>query len=314
MANILSIGEMTETSEDKYITFNDAIKFITTLMTGARDIVSSLPTGIENACWIVGTAFSTYSQHQIIFYLGGAFYAMTPVEGMALWVWDENAWYDFNGSSWVKRSLTTVPAGNWKVFYSNGSGAMTELALAATGQALIAQGASAAPVFGNITSIIAAGNWKLFYSNGSAAMIELALGGEGTVLRSAGASAAPTFATAETRLASATVNLQNGDAKTNIYTVPTGKKLIVTRVVIRNPSGDMTGGTDFDLGDGADADTWKNGIDLSALGTSQYRVITGDDNNYTIFDAADVFGIKPATGATADVTATAELFGYLYDA
>ncbi len=88
----------------------------------------------------------------------------------------------------------------------------------------------------------------------------------------------------------------------------------MTRVVIRNPSGSMAGGTDFDLGDGANADTWVNAIDLSGLGPAQYRVISGDNANFTVFDAGDEFGIKPVTGATADVTATAELFGYLYDA
>jgi triacylglycerol esterase/lipase EstA (alpha/beta hydrolase family) len=200
------------------------------------------------------------------------------------------------------------------VFYSNGSGALTELALGTSGQALVAQGASSAPVFANITSVIAAGNWKIFYSNGSAAITELALTDAGKVLRAAGSASAPEFAVAETLLASSTVNLQAGDSKTDIYTVPASKKMIVTRVVIRNPSDSMAGGTDFDLGDGANADTWVNAVDLSGLGTAQYRVISGDNANFAVFDAADVFGIKPVTGATADVTATAELFGYLYNA
>lgn len=38
-------------------------------------------------------------------------------------------------------------AGNWKVFYSNGSGAVAELALGSSGQLLQANGASSAPTF-----------------------------------------------------------------------------------------------------------------------------------------------------------------------
>ena len=43
-------------------------------------------------------------------------------------------------------------ANNWKVWYSNGSGAVTELALGAAGLALISNGAAAAPSFGSVTS------------------------------------------------------------------------------------------------------------------------------------------------------------------
>jgi hypothetical protein len=238
--------------------------------------VTALPTGIENACWIVSTGFSTYSTNDLLFYLGGAFYSLTPLEGMALWVWDENCFYEFTGTTWQKRSHTAIPAD---------------------------------------------GNWKVFYSNGSAVVTELAVGATATILRSTGPAAAPEFAVAETRLASVTVNLQNGDAKTNIYTVPTGKKLIVTRVIIRQPSGAMAGGTDFDLGSGTNADDWVTGVDLSGMGTGEYQMIRGGDPtvsaydpNLKIFNAADVFGIKPVTGATADVTGVADLFGYLIDA
>ena len=63
----------------------------------------------------------------------------------------------------------------------------------------------------------------------------------------------------------------------------------------------------------ADADTWKNTVDLSGVTlTTEYYVIDGSGANYVIFDAGDAFGIKPVTGATADADATAELFGYLF--
>ena len=117
-------------------------------------------------------------------------------------------------------------------------------------------------------------------------------------------------------LATGTVDLQNGDSKTTIYTVPTGKKAVVTHVVIRQPTASLAAGTDFDIGDGANADTWKTTIDLSSMtGTDDYIVI--DTNNAVIaavFDAADEFGIKPATGATADAQAEMDVFGYEFDA
>jgi hypothetical protein len=40
----------------------------------------------------------------------------------------------------------------WRVFYSDGSGNVTELALGSSGQALISQGASAAPSWGSAGS------------------------------------------------------------------------------------------------------------------------------------------------------------------
>jgi len=112
-----------------------------------------------------------------------------------------------------------------------------------------------------------------------------------------------------------TVHLQNGDPKSDIYTVPAGKKMIVAAVVIRTPTASLAGGNDFDFGDGAGANTWLNAVDLSDLTLSSHgRMITSDNVTYTIFDAGDVFGVKPVTGATLDADAKADLFGYLFDA
>jgi hypothetical protein len=115
-----------------------------------------------------------------------------------------------------------------------------------------------------------------------------------------------------TLLASASVDTQNGDAKSTVFTVPTGKSAIITHVVIRSPSGSLAGGTDFDIGSGANADTWLQTNDLSAMtATTDYKVITST-TKYTIEVAGAAFGIKPITGATADTTATMEVFGYLF--
>ena len=116
-----------------------------------------------------------------------------------------------------------------------------------------------------------------------------------------------------TLLASVTVDLQAADPKSTIYTVPAGKSLIVTHVIIRNPTASLAVGTDFDLGDGASANTWINTVDLSSMtATTDFMVIEGNNVKYTVFNAGDVFGIIPVTGATADAQATAEIFGYLF--
>jgi hypothetical protein len=115
-----------------------------------------------------------------------------------------------------------------------------------------------------------------------------------------------------TIVASAVVDLQNGDGKTTVYTVPIGKSLIPFCVIIRTPSGSLAGGTDFDIGSGALADTWKQTNDLSAMtAVTDYKVIT-DLNKHTIEVAGAEFGILPITGAAADVTATMDLIGYLF--
>ena len=116
-----------------------------------------------------------------------------------------------------------------------------------------------------------------------------------------------------TLLDSGTVDLQNGDGKTTVFTVPTGKTAVITHVIIRSPSGSLADGTDFDIGSGANADTWKQTNDLSSMtATTDYMVITSPNTKYTLEAAAAEFGIKPITGATADVTATMDVFGYLF--
>ena len=107
------------------------------------------------------------------------------------------------------------------------------------------------------------------------------------------------------------VLMQDGDAKTTVYTGTTGMKYIVTKVVIRNPTDDLADGVDFDFGDGANADTWKTTVDLSGMANAtDYMVITNNNAIITVFDAGDAFGIKPATGATADAEAIMEVWGY----
>ena len=88
--------------------------------------------------------------------------------------------------------ITELGANNWKTFYSNGSGTITELSLGADGTALVGNGTSSAPTFGNITDI-KGGNDKVLFTNSSGVLTELAIGASGTFLKSAGTTSNPTW-------------------------------------------------------------------------------------------------------------------------
>jgi len=105
-------------------------------------------------------------------------------------------------------------------------------------------------------------------------------------------------------------------AKTTLFTVPTGKIFYPFAVCIRKPSASMAGGTDYDIGSGANADTWRQTNDLSAMTTltTDMKFITADETKYSGEVAAAAFGIKVITGTTAACTATIDVFGFLADA
>jgi len=93
------------------------------------------------------------------------------------------------------------------------------------------------------------------------------------------------------------------------YTIPTGQEAFIIAVLIHSPTASLAGGTDFDIGSGANATSWLQNVDLSGMtATTDYRLLftTGI---FTTEAAAAAFGIKPITGATADVTATMIVLG-----
>lgn len=68
----------------------------------------------------------------------------TPTDGNVL---------EYSSGLWINgSSKLTATRGNWKVFYSNGSGVFTELALGASGTVLQSNGASSAPSFATPTA------------------------------------------------------------------------------------------------------------------------------------------------------------------
>ena len=120
-----------------------------------------------------------------------------------------------------------------------------------------------------------------------------------------------------TKVATVTsVDMQTA-AKTTLYTVPTGKVFYPVFVVVRDPSASLAGGTDYNIGTGANADTWRQTVNLSSMTTlgTDYMVISGADvTKYSECAAASEFGIKVITGATDAATATVDVIGYLVDA
>lgn len=102
-------------------------------------------------------------------------------------------------------------------------------------------------------------------------------------------------------------------AKTVLYTVPAGKTFYPLFVIIREASASLAGGTEYDFGTGANADTWVQNVDLSAMTTSgtDFKMIDSGGTKYTDCAAASEFGIKVITGSTAACTATIDVFGFL---
>ncbi len=109
-------------------------------------------------------------------------------------------------------------------------------------------------------------------------------------------------------LGSATVGMQTVDGAQTIFTVPVGKVARITHVVVRDPTGSVAGGTDFDF------TNWLQTVDLSGMtgGATNYRILHAADNtSYVETGSAVAFQITPSTGATADINATIDVFGYL---
>jgi hypothetical protein len=110
MANAFGITELTDSQSSIYATVNRQLHYIPAFLTGARDIASAPPgSPVENAMYIIGArgntgAWSSFSVKDLVFYLGGAWYKLAPVEGMTVWVWDENMDYVYNGTNWLAKT------------------------------------------------------------------------------------------------------------------------------------------------------------------------------------------------------------------
>jgi len=102
--------------------------------------------------------------------------------------------------------------------------------------------------------------------------------------------------------------------ETALYaTVPTGKSAVVTKVVIRNISETLAGGTDYQFGTMDARNEWKSASDLSALTNTSTGMMTVTNFNepQVVFPSGTNFGIEVITGSTAASTATVDVIGYL---
>lgn len=99
---------------------------------------------------------------------------------------------------------------------------------------------------------------------------------------------------------------------TQLYTVPAGKTMYPFAIIVRETSASLSGGTDYDFGTGALANTWKQAIDLSSMTTpgTDYWII-GAATKFTDCAAGSVFGVYVNTGSTAACTATIGVIGFL---
>jgi hypothetical protein len=88
--------------------------------------------------------------------------------------------------------ITDLEAGNDKVFYSDSSGDVTEVALGAAATVLTSSGATSAPTFSAIPADPTVGANKTMYTNNSDVESGLAFGAAGTVLTSGGTDATAT--------------------------------------------------------------------------------------------------------------------------
>jgi len=118
---------------------------------------------------------------------------------------------------------------------------------------------------------------------------------------------------AEALLASSSVDMNPGapPAMTVLYTVPAGKSCIITKVIIRNSSGNLTTASiSFGFnsnGNDVMPDSTRTYID----GSTKYALILPANGAVQGF-AAGTFKCAVNTAQGAVMTITADVFGYLY--
>lgn len=106
------------------------------------------------------------------------------------------------------------------------------------------------------------------------------------------------------------VDMKTAQANT-LYTVPTGKVLRITGLLVRDASVSLTGGTSYAV------TNWRQAFSLATLttvGTGYVHVFGADLALYVENAAAAVISFTVTTGSTSAATATIDLFGILSDA
>lgn len=114
--------------------------------------------------------------------------------------------------------------------------------------------------------------------------------------------------------AAASVNMNPGATPdvTNIFTVPPDKTgCIVTHIIVRNSSGNLTT-AQFSFGwDGGGTDVKADAAHTALDGATKYKVLKADDGAVR-GAVGDVFKIVVNTAQGAAMTIDLEVFGYYY--
>ena len=108
-------------------------------------------------------------------------------------------------------------------------------------------------------------------------------------------------------LGSALINMQTAAGAQTIFTTPLGRLTRILYVVVRDNTGSLAGGTDFDF------TNWRQTVDLSGMTTTStgYRVLNATDNTtFTELAGGTNFQITPSTGSSGAANAWIDVFGY----
>ena len=124
-------------------------------------------------------------------------------------------------------------------------------------------------------------------------------------------------------LSSTSINMKT-TSKQTLYTVPTGKVLIVDHIHVRKPSATLVGAVDTDFGGDATPSDWILEVTLAGLTAVTHQAIIAQPAQAAgppivpvqkiIYAAAIAFGLIVNTVSTGAATVQMDLYGYLYDA
>ena len=113
--NILELPELSESQSGKYLTHNEALRQIEGMLVRVIDRNSGGPPGaptngntyivdVKSGAWNVAEA----TVNDIAYYYGSAWHFYTPIEGVRVWVNDEDKVYAYSGTAWTAiTGLTT---------------------------------------------------------------------------------------------------------------------------------------------------------------------------------------------------------------
>ena len=115
----------------------------------------------------------------------------------------------------------------------------------------------------------------------------------------------------------------NTNAETELFTVPPGKKAIITKVIVYDVSATMAGCDDVNFGAGAAGAgvVWLDAVSALADCTAalDYYILAQAAGEYTLIDGDDatlanrIFNIDIVDGSDGAATASVAVFGFLFD-